>query len=690
MFKHKIYFLSILLLSMSMAGSAGAMSFPLNNSVTANSLNASFRSYLAFYFPNKTISLSSFYSYFTNSSSYVVMQLKAGNQSFVLINTSGRKYSLVTSSSQALSIFDSIFSKANFVNQTDISSLKHQMAMFNDESNASIGTCLYITGLTRFQCTLSNYCQSCSSVPACNSDMQAVGGPASPFGYGIMNFSRQYSQLNTTYRQYFSILSGINNSNFVNQLAALNSTLNNITSIAQKMPQNPVFPLNQTMFKLLNTCPVGALPLQMPWYCVDIGYCPSLTFNYSLISSSHQLISNELSSKQEVASIASSSAALAATYSEAAIQTYNKTQFSLLMNRATPLYSSILNKSSVLLSKANDTALSLSLANLTGIYSTIKSKSLYQNISIAGNSLLLAINRTQTLYSEADAMYNKIQNLSLNNTALILKDELGFKQIPYSLAYIGSEQQSINLMLAGKVNLSNSNSIVSSLNSISAGINAVKVPSYPALVSLKNFAEPFVMAVMSMDIPVFIKLQFAYLLVPILFLLIGIMAIIILYIIYAAMNVKAKRKERSGLWKYAFVACILAMLVAVYYSYGIAAQANSFLPISAFSEQMNKSSVVAIAAPQASSSCVSLLQGNITKAGKTPIVLQLNATCNLLYSSQCIDTYLSKGMPVIYINSSSGTFLSYKGLYGTILYANASATGPQCLASRLLFAQRAK
>ncbi len=672
---------------MFLISSADAISLPLNNSVTANSLNASFHSYLAFYFPNKTISTSTFYSYSVNGSTYVVMRLKASNQSFILINASGRKYSLVTSSSQALSIFNSIFSKANFVNQTGISNLKQKMSMFNDESNASIGTCLYITGLTRFQCTLSNYCQACTSVPACNNDLQAVGGPDSPFGYGIMNFSKQDSQLNTTYIKYFSILSDINNSNFVDQLALLNATLNNITSITQKMPENPVFPLNKTMFELLNTCPVGELPLQMPWYCVDIGYCPSLTFNYSLISSSHQIINNELSSKQEVISIASSSAALAATYSETAIETYNKTQFNLLMNKTTPTYLSIINKSNALLSKANDTALSASLANLTKIYSAIKSKSIYQNISLEANSLLSAINKTQTLYSEANATYNKIQGISLNNTAQILKEELGFKQIPYNLAYIGSEQQSINLMLASKVNLTNSNSIISSLNSISSGISTIKTPSYQALVSLKHFAGPFIMAVMSINIPVFLKLQFAYLLVPILFLLIGIIAIIILYIIYIAVNIKAKHKERSRLWKYAFIAFMLAMLAAAYYSYTIASQANSFLPVSAFSKQINKSSIVAIASTQTNSSCISLLQSNITKIGKTPVVIQLNATCNLLYSSQCIDTYLSKGIPVIYINSSSSTFLSYKGLYGAILYTNASAAGTQCLVSRLLFAK---
>ncbi len=672
---------------MFLISSADAISLPLNNSVTANSLNTSFHSYLAFYFPNKTISTSTFYSYSVNGSTYVVMRLKASNQSFILINASGRKYSLVTSSSQALSIFNSIFSKANFVNQTGISNLKQKMSMFNDESNASIGTCLYITGLTRFQCTLSNYCQACTSVPACNNDLQAVGGPDSPFGYGIMNFSKQDSQLNTTYIKYFSILSDINNSNFVDQLALLNATLNNITSITQKMPENPVFPLNKTMFELLNTCPVGELPLQMPWYCVDIGYCPSLTFNYSLISSSHQIINNELSSKQEVISIASSSAALAATYSETAIETYNKTQFNLLMNKTTPTYLSIINKSNALLSKANDTALSASLANLTKIYSAIKSKSIYQNISLEANSLLSAINKTQTLYSEANATYNKIQGISLNNTAQILKEELGFKQIPYNLAYIGSEQQSINLMLASKVNLTNSNSIISSLNSISSGISTIKTPSYQALVSLKHFAGPFIMAVMSINIPVFLKLQFAYLLVPILFLLIGIIAIIILYIIYIAVNIKAKHKERSRLWKYAFIAFMLAMLAAAYYSYTIASQANSFLPVSAFSKQINKSSIVAIASTQTNSSCISLLQSNITKIGKTPVVIQLNATCNLLYSSQCIDTYLSKGIPVIYINSSSSTFLSYKGLYGAILYTNASAAGTQCLVSRLLFAK---
>ena len=94
------------------------------------------------------------------------------------------------------------------------------------------------------------------------------------------------------------------------------------------------------------------------------------------------------------------------------------------MNKTTSTYLSILNKSNALLSKANDTALSVSLANLTEIYSVIKSKSIYQNISLKANSLLSAINKTQTLYLQANATYNKIQELSLNNTAQILKEEL--------------------------------------------------------------------------------------------------------------------------------------------------------------------------------------------------------------------------------------------------------------------------
>ncbi len=685
-----------MLLLLFIIGNASAVSLPLNNSITSNSLNALFHNYLLFYFPGSTINASVFFKYQNNTNSYIIMQLKTSNQTYLLINTSNNKYKLILNNSQALSIFNAIFSKTNFVNQTDISKLKQQMNQFNNESNINISKCLYITGLTRHVYNtnnISNYSQACSTVPGCRDTMEAYGGPVSPFGYGIMNFSKQYFNLNTSYLQYFSMLSSINNSNFAQKLGLLNSSLNNISAITQKMPQNPLFPLNKTIYSLLSTCQPGELPLQSQWYCNDIGYCPAISFNYSLLTSSHQIINNELSSKQIIPSLAATSVNLANTYSQTAIQKYNTSQYNQLMNKTGPLYYSIINKSDTLLTKFNDTNLSLSVSNLSQIFSSIKSKTLYQNLTVANTSLVKAINNTQNQYENAESMYLQIQNLSLNNTAVILKDELNFKYVPYSLAYLGSQQQLINLMLANKINANNANSIVTELISIKKSLNSISVPSYGFLVSLKSFSEPFVKAIMSINIPVYLKLQFAYILVPIFFIILGVIALIILYIIYIIFKIKNahKGKKPSHLWKLIFFICFIIIIIIAYYTYIAAEQANNFLPINSFANQMTKSSIIAIAVPTSTSSasCVSSLQNNISKEGKTSVLVVINSTCNLLYNSQCIDTYLSRNIPLIYINLTSNVFLSYKGLYGTILFANNSSTlNPQCFINKLLFSSK--
>ena len=62
--------------------------------------------------------------------------------------------------------------------------------------------------------------ESCAYVPLCGGVQRAPAsalalfGIPSPFAYGVQNFSINYITLNNSYNSYFSLLSGINSSNY--------------------------------------------------------------------------------------------------------------------------------------------------------------------------------------------------------------------------------------------------------------------------------------------------------------------------------------------------------------------------------------------------------------------------------------------------------------------------------------------
>ncbi|MCL4383032.1 MAG: hypothetical protein M1168_03590 [Candidatus Marsarchaeota archaeon] len=697
--KFKFYFISIFLLLV-FAGFSNALPFPLNNSVNVHGLNSSFYNNMSFFIPNQTLNASLYYKFNLNNNTYIIIKLNNNINTFLIVNTTQNKDVLVSNKQTAFTIFNNVFSKTNLINQTNLLELKQQMNMFKNESNGSLYTgiyrCLYITGLasSNSSCTLSNSCASCASIPECHAYLENYGGPDSPFGFGIMNFSNHYNKLKSNYSNYFSILSIINNSNSEQQLLALNMTINNISNISKTMPENPIFPINQSTSLLTSTCNYSLPPLQQAWYCVDTAYCSNLTFNNSLITNMHHLIFQSLSQKSTVLSISNTSALLAQTYFNNAINKHNQSRFNQSFNSNSLLsqqYNVLINKSNYLLSKINYTNLSKSLNNLEILYSNIKIKGPNQNISNATKSLSSALNSTNQQYKTANTLYYSIQNISNNNTIILLKDELNFKQVPYNLANIALKQQKINLMLNTKININSANQLLSSLNGIKSNLSLIALPSYSLLLSTKTFAKPFIDLILSINIPLYLKFQFAYLLPPFFALIIGFLIIILIYIFYLALKIKHKiiiTSEAKKTWHLIFIALFIFVIIYSYITFIFAQQASNFLPLNGFLSQINNSKSIVIASQFSNSTqnqCINYLQNSIKKKAKTPILLTLNTTCNFISNSSCIDIYLNKNIPIIYINSSSLNFMSYKGLYGNILYINDSAANFQCIINRILF-----
>ncbi len=700
MINYKFYFVFSFIFLLFFVNFSSSISIPLNNSNNINGLNSSFNNYLSSYISNKILNLSIFYKLNLNNNSYILIKLNNNVKTLIFVNTSHNKYLLITNNKTIHILFNSIFLKTNFINKTSLLKLNHQMNLFKNESNGSLYTgiysCLYRIGLTNqnSSCTLNNYCGSCGSVPICHDSLEAYGGPNSPFGFGLINFSKEYNKLKANYSNYFSILSIINNSNFKQKLLLLNSTTNNISSISKTMPQNPIFPVNQSISALRSTCNYSLPILQQKWYCVGTPqFCPAITFNNTLITHIHQIISTTVA-KTSISEITNNSILLAHKYSNIAIQKHNQTQFNNFINSIYYNYNSILVQSNQLLSKTNFTNLSNSLITLEVVFSNIKNNGVHQNISTTSKKFNKILHNVTQQYKIANTLYYSILNISNNNTIILLRDELNYKKIPYKLAYYASQQQKINLRLNNKINLNpnSANQLFDSLNSIKSNLSLIPLPSYYLLSFTKNSAMPFVKILLLSNIPINIKIQFASILIPIFFLIIGAIIIILIYILYLILKAKHKinvnqKVKRS--WFILFIILILFVLIFAYISFILAHQANTFLPLNQFINQMNKSNSIAIAANTmilntSQNNCINLLKNNIENKNKTFIFININSACNFISNTTCISNVLNKNIPLISINPNSLTFMSYKGLYGNILYVNNSTINSDCLINKLL------
>jgi hypothetical protein len=173
------------------------------------------------------------------------------------------------------------------------------------------------------------------------------------------------------------------------------------------------------------------------------------------------------------------------------------------------------------------------------------------------------------------------------------------------------------------------------------------------------------------------------------------LVILVIYIItYFRIIRKGKMKNNKKMqtrWIIIFVALFIIVLIYTYATYAYASNANNFLPFNYFLNSVRTNSNVYIALNESAASnasiasCTNTLQSYLSKAGKTVQTIKLsNYSCvsgsNIsVLGLNCYVDILSADKPVILISQSQNNELVYKGLYGTVLYAQGSvATGSQC------------
>ena len=311
-------------------------------------ISPSLRSYLSTYVTSGTISGSTFYNQTVGASSYVLMQPNPSSyERFLVINTTNGRYSMVTSNAIAFNVISPFLVSKFYPSPSALAGLNSSMRSFVSQSSPGINQCLFETGLTYHLCTAATSLEmcmesSCAYVPLCGGVQRAPAsalalfGIPSPFAYGVQNFSINYITLNNSYNSYFSLLSGINSSNYEKNLNGMISAVSNITATTGAIADDPIFPSpsNITLSQITSTC-TRYIPPNGPWWCYAVGYCDAPTFNSLTLSN----VSSQLSvlaalpvSSAEIESVTVNSTSMASGYIGTVVNSQNTAAFNKFMS----------------------------------------------------------------------------------------------------------------------------------------------------------------------------------------------------------------------------------------------------------------------------------------------------------------------------------------------------------------------
>jgi len=668
------------------------LSFALLLSVHAASLNG----YLSTYLPNSLISNSSFYKQSFNSNSYVVMQLPGANNRFLINSNASSNYTFVTDPLIINNVLTPFIDARAYPSAATLNSLNSSIREYMQYSHANLSDCLQETGLNANTCTFQNNCVSCQSIPVCKKVLDAIGGVNSTFGLGIMNISIQYGILNNSYKGFESTLSSINKNNAGTVVSQLYTITQNLSTVQNEFDENPVFP--PPFGTSFADCNSGGNPFNQPWYCTAVGYCYSVPFNTTKLSNIQGTLSTleaSLPSQAGLASISANSTALATSYLNAYTEQKNGNSFNSMISALTPQYNLIVNNSQTLLLKYNNASLGSSIQTLIIEFKAIQKLGVNQSIGVANKTLTALIANSTSIYKNANATYYQLYGISQNNTGTILADQLSYEQVPSRLASLANQQQNINLELGSRINSTQIAAILPTAQSIRVE-SAVFVAPLTISYLIKEFDSSFIYSILSNSnsyAPS--RIASAPLYAAIESFIIGMLVILVIYIItYFRIIRKGKMKNNKKMqtrWIIIFVALFIIVLIYTYATYAYASNANNFLPFNYFLNSVRTNSNVYIALNESAASnasiasCTNTLQSYLSKAGKTVQTIKLsNYSCvsgsNIsVLGLNCYVDILSADKPVILISQSQNNELVYKGLYGTVLYAQGSvATGSQC------------
>ncbi len=648
-----------------------------------------------------TIASSGFTNITSNGNTYVLMQISPGKE-MVINSTHG--YSIMTNATLIAKVTNPYLSEKYYPNASVLDSLNATFYKYKDAAAPPLADCLVETGLNQYTFSIQNNGYSCQTVPVCYSVLGQLGGPSSVFGQAIMNFSTEYAFLNGSYNDFINAYSTLNASDFKSNLNIMSSAISGMSTAASQLPLNNLFPPPGTALSQLSNC-AQYVPGQGPSYCNYIGYCEYTTFNSSILGTLGAQVNSlknlPVSTASQVNQYDVNASNTATAYVEPVIIARNTTEYQKLLTSFYPEYNASVANSTMLLSRYDNSSLNRSLSIMESEFSLVKSKGINQNITRASDTLNGALQNLSSTYAAVSPKYLLIYNKALNDTVQLLYRQLNFRQVPKSLALLSVQQERINNMLNGRVTSNDLTPISVMLANVSSKVGAFGSPlSLPAFV--KSLDGGFVNSMLfgsGASIPS--KIASAPLYAALISFIIG---IAILLAVYGTTYARLKRKKKIKMhakakkaWMMLFAGIFILVLIYTLATYAIAGSANAFLPISGFMAASNSGNVIAIVVNQSGAAnssivgCASALQATMSGLGKKVSVVSLdNYSCTIANSTASIDgpacynRILGSNEPMVLLSPGSNSSIVYKGMYGTVLYANGqAASGASCYLNKI-------
>ncbi len=633
-----------------------------------------------------------------NGDNYTLLYLH--NNPYLLANDTND--TLVFSSSEASAVAGNyIIGQA--INSSYIKTAYAQMQNYEQSSASSINSCAQVTGLsgtvgTSFSCTLANYCESCSAIPACKKVIVKTGGPTGAFGLGIQQFEAQYTNLTDYYAEFYSAINGINQVNAGTSVAELNGAFSQISSITKNIYQNPIFPptanITASMFAADCGLPQNIANLNnyslsnAPWFCNAVGYCPLTTYNYTALSS----ISASLSAISSLPITATGAATVTANLSNNDFSYYKPIlykekakEYANILNTTLIGYSTLVNSSIALSAHIGNLTFVNALSALQKSYAQLSANYTSLNLTMYNKTIAVQLKNLSVSYSGINKTYSQIKGLAASNTKLIIAYQLDSAAQPSGLSAIAFSQYNINNQISGKVN--NTKATYSSLQSINKSLASMQ-PSSPALPEAVRAVDSGIVTYMlagssasyaakTMSVPSYAALISA---------IIGIMLLIILSIVYMRLNkkhrIRAKPMARRN-WRIIFAIAVLLFIAYVLVTYYSAASAASFAPASAFLSAVHSSKSVYVINNGTSpgiTNCSKNITAKLSAQGKATNIVNISSSglCSINgfvgNESSCLDHITANGYPVIVLSNSNSSSIHVYSFYGSALFASGSSS----------------
>ncbi len=666
-------------------------------------------SFLLNYMPNSTIANYSISNQSIGSDTYAVMAGPDGK--YMVVNTTGSNYRLVSDTETAYSVLRPFLISRYYPSSAILGEMNSMMGSFVNRSLPNINDCLLETGLDiNASPVINGGYFACSSIPNCRKALYATGGPTGPLGEGIVNFSVQYRHYNDSYHNYFSLLDGMNTSNAAGNIGGISSDVANITALADTMWKNPLFPIPTNFSSSQFTVCPNYLPANAPWFCVDLGYCRYLRFNYTTLYSISQLAAQLKSlpiSNASMQAISVNSTVLAGSYIRALQVRVNGSELKSFLATEYPIYNLTLENSAAVLNDTGNSTLAASVASLKSTFASILEAGVNQSVANASATMNTLVGNVAAISAKAGKGYDALYSLSMNNTALILLHEMDYRNgsgMPLRLVQLAGEQQRINLMLEShSINASQMASETASANAISSQLATIGTPFSFAVLDRSLFGGIAGKLLGSPAMPVYLKEALAPIAVALIVFSIGLVLFILFYLWARSRVMNKKIHHRypgvARAWRIVAFLLLLAVLLATYASYSFAYNANAFLPPSAFFNALgqHKSAYIAFNGTESYNGsvidCAAQLKASMASAGISANEISIdNGACSAANSTAvaggagCYNSLLQEGIPIIYFGDTQG--LGYSGIYGDELHVGgAFASYPQCFAARMVSAR---